>query len=67
MKLTRYDETKKKAHDSQIVRAKENLKLSYGGSSERQTSDTNQRIKAFNRAVIMYEARPIVVQLKRKP
>ena len=28
IKLTIHDETKKRAHDSQIVRAKENLKLS---------------------------------------
>ena len=34
-------------HDTQIVRAKENLKLSYGGSSQRQASGTNQRIKAL--------------------
>ena len=33
IKLTHHDETKKMAHDSQIVRAKENLKLSHGGSS----------------------------------
>ena len=33
IKLTHNDETKKRAHDSQIVRAKENLKLSQGGSS----------------------------------
>ena len=33
IKLTHHDETKKRAHDSQIVKAKENLKLSYGGSS----------------------------------
>ena len=32
IKLTLHDETKKRAHDSQIVRAKENLKLSHGGS-----------------------------------
>ena len=25
-----HDETKKRAHDSQVVRAKENLKLSHG-------------------------------------
>ena len=31
IKLTLHDETKKRAHDSQIVRAKENLKLSHGG------------------------------------
>ena len=35
IKLTHYDETKKQAHDSQIVKAKENLKLSHGGSSYR--------------------------------
>ena len=32
IKLTLHDETKKMAHDSQIVRAKENLKLSHGVS-----------------------------------
>ena len=31
IRLSHYDDTKKMAHDSQIVRAKENLKLSYGG------------------------------------
>ena len=31
--LTHHDETKKRAYDSQIVRAKENLKFSHGGSS----------------------------------
>ena len=35
IKLRLHDETKKKAHDSQIVRAKENLKLSHSGSSYR--------------------------------
>ena len=35
IKLTHHDETKKRANDSQIVRAKENLKLSHGGSSHR--------------------------------
>ena len=30
IKLTPHDETKKRAHDSEIVRAKENLKLSHG-------------------------------------
>ena len=33
--INTHDETKKRAHDSQIVRAKENLKLSHGGSSYR--------------------------------
>ena len=36
------------AHDSQIVWAKENLKLSYSGPNQQQASDTNQRIKALN-------------------
>ena len=35
IKLTHHDETKKRAYDSQIVRAKENLKLSHGGSRYR--------------------------------
>ena len=35
------------AHDSQIVRAKESLKLSYSGPSQGQASSTNQRIKAL--------------------
>ena len=35
IKLTHYDETKKMAHNSQIVRAKENLKLCHRGSSLR--------------------------------
>ena len=47
IKLTHYDETKKRAHYSHIVRAKENLKLSYGGPSQRQAPGTNQPIKAL--------------------
>ena len=35
IKLTHHDETKKRAHDPQTVRAKENLKLNHGGSSYR--------------------------------
>ena len=35
------------AHDSQIVRAKENIQLSYGWPSQREASGTNQRIKAL--------------------
>ena len=41
-----YDD-KEKVHDSQIVRAKENLKLSNDGPSQRQASGTNQRVKAL--------------------
>ena len=42
-----YDEKEKRAHDSQIVRAKENLKLSHGGPSYSQASGTNPPIKAL--------------------
>ena len=47
IKLTHYDDTKKRTHDSQIVRAKENLQLSYSELSQRQAPGTNQRIKAL--------------------
>ena len=47
IKLTHYDETKKRAHDSQKVRAKEELKLSHSTPSQRQASGTNERIKAL--------------------
>ena len=36
------------ARDSQIVGAKENLKLSYGWPSQGQASGTNQRIKSLS-------------------
>ena len=45
--INHHDETKKRAHDSQIVRAKENLKLSHGGSSYIKASGTNPPIKDF--------------------
>ena len=47
IKLTYYNDTKIMVHDSQIVRIKENLKISYGGPSQRKASDTNQRIKVL--------------------
>ena len=56
IKLTHYDDTKKRANDSQIVRAKENLKLSYGGPSQRQASSTNYALKLYVRAVNKSEA-----------
>ena len=40
-----------RAHDSQIVRAKENLKLSHGCPSYRQASGTNQPIKALRQSL----------------
>ena len=52
IKLTHYDETKKRAHDSQVAMiAKEDLKLSHGGPSQRQASGTNG-LKLYVRAVI---------------
>ena len=50
IKLTHHDETKIRAHDSQIVRAKENLKLSHGVSSYRQAPGTNPLIKALRQS-----------------
>ena len=46
---TNFDETKKRANDSQIVRAKENLKLSHSGSSYRHALD-NPPIKALRQS-----------------
>ena len=42
-----YDDTKKRAHDSQIVRAKENLKMSYSEPSQWKAKGTNQLIKVL--------------------
>ena len=47
IKLTNYDDTKKRAHDSQINMAKENLKLSYDEPSQQLASGTNKQIKAL--------------------
>ena len=41
-----YDETAKRTHDSQVVRAKENPKLSHAGPYS-QASGTNPPIKAL--------------------
>ena len=41
------NDTKERAHNSQKVRAKENLKMSYGGPSQRQALGTNQRFKSL--------------------
>ena len=42
--LTHYNGTKIRAHDSQIVKAKVNLKLSQGGASRGQASGTKPRM-----------------------
>ena len=44
-----YDETEKRAHNSQIVRAKENLKLSQGGPA------TTKHQALYARAIIESE------------
>ena len=58
-----YDDTKKRAPDSQIVRGKENLQLSYGGPSQGQASGTNQRIKALcrGRHCLSFEASRLLI------
>ena len=43
IKLTNNDETKKRARASQKIRAKEKLKLSYGGPGQRQASDLSYK------------------------
>ena len=48
IELTHSDETKEMAHDSQIVRAKESLKLSHVRPSYRQASGTSPPIKALS-------------------
>ena len=41
------NETRKMVRDSQIDRVKENLKLSYGETDQRQAPDTNRQMKAL--------------------
>ena len=60
-----HDETKQRAHDSQIVRTKENLKLSLGGPSYSQASGTNPTIQTLRQSRHWVEAWPIILQLKR--
>ena len=43
-------------HDSQIMRAKVNLKLSHGGHGQRQASGTSQPIKVLHQAISECEA-----------
>ena len=61
IKLTHYGETEKRAHNSKIVKAKENLKLSPDGPSCNQ-APTNP-LKLYVRAFIESEVWPTVVQL----
>ena len=53
-----YDETKKRYHDSQIVRATGNLKFSYGGPVKDKHQAPTNGLKLYVRAVIESEAWP---------
>ena len=48
--ITHHDETKKRADNSQIVTAKENLKLSHSGPRYRKASGINPPIKALRQS-----------------
>ena len=64
-----FDDTEKRTHDSQIVRAKENLKLSWamvGPATAKHQAPTHW-LKLNVRAIIESEAWPNIMQLKRKP
>ena len=56
IKLTLHDETKKRAHDSQKVRDKENLKLSHGGLATDKHQAPTHRLMLYARAAIESEA-----------
>ena len=67
IKLTLHDETKKRADDSQIVRAKENSSWATVGPATDKHQAPTHRLKLYVRAVLESEAWPTVMQLKRKP
>ena len=48
--ITHFGETEKMSHDSQIFRAKENLKLSHSGPSYSQATGTHPSIKALSQS-----------------
>ena len=62
--LTHYDEKKKLARGSHIVRANENLKLSHKGPSQRQASQATYEWKLYLEFVIETHAWTYVVQLR---
>ena len=64
IRWTHYDETKKMAHDSHIVREKENIKL--GPAKDKHQAPTHG-LKLYVRAVSELEAWSTIEQLKRKP
>ena len=48
IKLTHVDGTKQRANDSQIVKAKENFRLSHSGPRQRLVPGTNPSIRALS-------------------
>ena len=56
VKLTHHDETKKRAHDSQIVRAKENSSRATVGPATYKHQTPTHRLKLYVRAAIESEA-----------
>ena len=67
IKLTHHNETKKRAHDSQIVRAKETSSVASVGPVKDEHQAPTHWLKLYVTADIESEAWPTVVQLKRKP
>ena len=61
-KLTHHDETKKRAHDSLIVRAKETSSWATVGPATDKHQAQTHRLKFYVRAVIESEAWPTVLQ-----
>ena len=55
IKLTHYNETRKIAHDSHTVRAKETSRATLGAANDKHKAPIN-RIKLYVRAVIESEA-----------
>ena len=68
IKFTDYDDTKKRAHDSYIVRAiKKTSRSAMVGSANGTHQARTNRLMLYVMAIIKSEACPTVVQFKRKP
>ena len=67
MKLAHFSGPKEIAQDSHIVGAKESLKLCHGGLRPRHVPGKDQRTRVYTRIVIVSEALPTIVQLKKAP
>ena len=60
IKLIHYDEAKKTAHNSQVVKAKENLQLSHGGHAKVKHQTPKKPMKTLVRAIMKSDAWPTV-------